>query len=293
MRKILLFITILMMASHVTANPFLSGKGSGMHKSSKEETVKSGQATTQGIFIEKIKAWQRVLKENITDYFDKIKERNFHYIFMALIASIVYGMLHAIGPGHGKITLSSYVLARNISTGKTVWMGFLSGFAHAMSSLILISVIIAVFHSSILQNFEAVQNNLTNISFAIVAAIGFIILLNFIRNRLSKKDSSMEEVTALRAAPVIISAGIIPCPGAAIILIFSYTMGMYLMGIICVLAMSMGMGLTIGLSAAVVSVAKNRSGIRPDSDKLSQKIHTALEITGGTILLSIGISWFI
>ncbi len=296
MKKITIIAALCIITTALYGNPFFSGKPDTKAKE-QNITAKTESPGIRGEISEKMKLYQKEIRENISGYFDEIKNRNYHYIFYAIMASLLYGILHAIGPGHGKITLSSYVMAKAVSTGRTVWMGFLSGFSHAMSSLIVISVIILIFEKSIVRNFESVQNNLTNISFAIICAIGIFLAAGAIRLLLSRNTPPAPEekntrLSKLSAAPVIISAGIIPCPGAAIILIFSYTMGLYIIGIICVTAMSLGMGLTIGITAAAVSVARKTGDSMASRKNISRTVFGIFQMAGGIVLIITGIAWF-
>ncbi|MEM8811587.1 MAG: nickel transporter [Pseudomonadota bacterium] len=89
--------------------------------------------------------------------------------------SFFYGVLLAVGPGHGKAVLSSYVVASNETARIGVTVSFLAAFVQAMSAIGLISV-------------AAIALNLTSFaitdttqafeigSYALVAALGVFLV---------------------------------------------------------------------------------------------------------------------
>jgi len=55
-----------------------------------------------------------------------------------VVASFIYGVLHAVGPGHGKAVISSYMLADKQTLRRGVFLAFLSSFVQALSAIVLI-----------------------------------------------------------------------------------------------------------------------------------------------------------
>lgn len=55
-----------------------------------------------------------------------------------VIASFIYGILHAVGPGHGKAVISSYMLADKETLRRGIFLAFLSSLIQALSAITLI-----------------------------------------------------------------------------------------------------------------------------------------------------------
>jgi len=55
-----------------------------------------------------------------------------------VLASFIYGIFHAVGPGHGKAVISSYMLADKQTLRRGVFLAFLSSFVQALSAIALV-----------------------------------------------------------------------------------------------------------------------------------------------------------
>ena len=55
-----------------------------------------------------------------------------------VLASFIYGIFHAVGPGHGKAVISSYMLADKQTLRRGVFLAFLSSFVQALSAITLV-----------------------------------------------------------------------------------------------------------------------------------------------------------
>jgi ABC-type nickel/cobalt efflux system permease component RcnA len=55
-----------------------------------------------------------------------------------VVASFIYGILHAAGPGHGKAVISSYMLADKETLRRGIFLAFLSSLIQALSAIVLV-----------------------------------------------------------------------------------------------------------------------------------------------------------
>src|SRR5262245_46773652 len=85
--------------------------------------------------------------------------------------SFAYGVLHAVGPGHGKAVISSYVLADGRTVRRGVLLSFLAAGIQAVSALVLVGVLILLLRSTGLQ-IKAMEAWLETLSWALVALVG-------------------------------------------------------------------------------------------------------------------------
>jgi ABC-type nickel/cobalt efflux system permease component RcnA len=83
---------------------------------------------------------------------------------------------------------------------------------------------------------------------------------------------------------LILGAGIVPCPGTIIVFLFAISMGMYMLGLMSAVVMSLGMGLTIALSASV------GTALRRKSSSAGERALKVVDILGVVIMLSAGIA---
>ncbi len=128
--------------------------------------------------------WLSDFSQKVKEYLIKIEKGDDYALFILLGISFIYGMIHALGPGHGKSLAFSYFASNKSSYLKAFWISQASAFVHIIGALIL--VLISVF---ILQS---MLNNFVNNSVEIltkVSAVMIILLASYILyNKLSKKS---------------------------------------------------------------------------------------------------------
>lgn len=91
-------------------------------------------------------------------------------LFLAMI-SFAYGVLHAVGPGHGKAVISSYVLADGRTMRRGVFLSFLAAGIQALSALVLVAVLILALRATGMQ-IRVMEAWLETISWGLVALVG-------------------------------------------------------------------------------------------------------------------------
>jgi ABC-type nickel/cobalt efflux system permease component RcnA len=100
-------------------------------------------------------------------------------ITLALL-SFVYGVLHAVGPGHGKTIISSYVVANEETARRGVIISFIAAGLQALTAVILVGVLLIALGATGLQ-VNAWSNQLETISYAMIALVGLYLLAGQLR----------------------------------------------------------------------------------------------------------------
>src|SRR5918992_1012099 len=59
-------------------------------------------------------------------------------LLIALGLAFTYGVVHALGPGHGKLVVVSYFLSREAQIGRGLWMGLQIATFHVISALVVV-----------------------------------------------------------------------------------------------------------------------------------------------------------
>lgn len=101
-----------------------------------------------------------------------------HPFFAALALaslSFMYGVLHAVGPGHGKAVISSYVLASDRTVRRGIALSFLAALFQAFSALLLVAILIGVFSATGMAR-QATEAWLETVSWGLVVVIGVWLL---------------------------------------------------------------------------------------------------------------------
>lgn len=91
------------------------------------------------------------------------------------------------------------------------------------------------------------------------------------------------------ASAAVFAVGLRPCSGALIILTFAILNGLYLGGIMSVLAMALGTAITVSTLATLAVTAKNVA-MRYTNADASGRIHRAIEIFGAALVFVLGLT---
>jgi ABC-type nickel/cobalt efflux system permease component RcnA len=97
------------------------------------------------------------------------------------VLSFVYGVLHAVGPGHGKTIISSYVIANEETVRRGVIISFIAAGLQALTAVVLVGVLLIALGATGLQ-VNAWSNQLETISYAMIALVGLYLLWSQIRS---------------------------------------------------------------------------------------------------------------
>lgn len=135
-----------------------------------EQSVKSN-----GIFsnlLLYIAFWQHKFERLLSGWLVGIKTSPENALKL-ILASFAYGILHALGPGHGKAVISSYLLAGNESLKRGISLSFYSSLLQAMSAIILVALVFFFLPARLTQASEW----MTKASYALIMLLGLSLLI--------------------------------------------------------------------------------------------------------------------
>lgn len=264
----------------------------------KQENVKEPQESS---------AQANILKESIIkikSLFESIKdEKNPLTYLLLLLFAYVYGLIHALGPGHGKTLVASYFLSNEKSYSRALFVSLAIGVVHTFSAFLLTLIIYFAVNTFLSQFLNDTVFYTTKISAVIIISIALYLLyqkykayknIQEAKKQPSFNFSTTPHVSTCSCAAckvdekstdlaLIVSAGIIPCPGTVTIFIFSLSLGLYYAGFLSALVMSLGMS-TIIFFSAVLSVA-----VRKKTSEGNGNLKKYLEYGSLVIILLLGL----
>jgi nickel/cobalt exporter len=88
----------------------------------------------------------------------------------------------------------------------------------------------------------------------------------------------------------VAAVGLRPCTGALIVLTFSFLNGLWLGGLVSVLAMSLGTALTVAVLATLAVTAKNVAVRLAGDGRTGNAVHATIEIGGAALVLLLGLA---
>ncbi len=288
---VILFLVYACLLSSVPVaaqNPFVSGK------QEQEEPARKTFTYPRFLqpFLSAIAAWQRTLKRELTRLGREIHEQPYGSAFWLFLGlSFVYGIVHSLGPGHGKMIMVSYFLSRPGKYLHGLLMGNLLTFVHVFSAVSIILVVRLFFKTTGLSSFDAVSGNVGRISYGLLIMLGLVLLgraLYELRHGHMRDHRDTPEDSLKHGLITAFVTGLIPCPGAALILMFALTQQILTAGLLAMVCVALGMGLTT-TSFAVSTIASRNVFLRllTHHRKLFVVSQAALAISGAVIIIAI------
>ncbi|OBQ54833.1 nickel/cobalt transporter [Halodesulfovibrio spirochaetisodalis] len=297
MHKVLLTaILILIFATAVQASPFTGGGAKSHSKTTLEQPVQ--QQHEAGFFalqysklLRKVNLAQRSMRSKMTSLGREIKKHPNGKAFWAfLLFSFLYGIIHAIGPGHGKSIVFSYFLGRKGTLLKGVLMGHLLTAVHTLSA---VTVVLGAYYLLNLKGSRALSSAsepLKATSYYLIIGLGIFILLHALFEALpSKKSEPTKEANNKGIVTVSVISGLVPCPGVALLLSFALSLNLLVTGLLGALFFTMGMGITTSLfGIASIHSRKMLMHVAGRSSKAISVIHTSFSVIAGVVIISTG-----
>ncbi|MBI9100597.1 MAG: hypothetical protein JEY91_19125 [Spirochaetaceae bacterium] len=221
----------------LNANPFLGN-------SEDEVTPAVRPPGSYGFMVET----QLKFRERIGEILTDIKENPSRVSFGVLLGmALLYGVLHAAGPGHRKTIMFSMFLTRKARWFEPLAAGFLSASVHAGTALFLIVFYRSATKKILSNKIDNTSQYLEGITYILLIFISLWFISHIIVQLVKKQTNSQHRVKGHGLYTTLLITSVFPCPGVIMILTFSAALEVLCLGILAVLALSVGMGLTISL----------------------------------------------
>jgi len=216
--------------------------------------------------------FQRQVNVGIAIHMRALETGNsFATFFLGLGVAFVYGMVHALGPGHGKFVIMSYFMGREVYVLRGLVMAVQMAVVHVIAAVVIVWVADILLKTSLGIGLADVPGIRAG-SFLIIAAIGIYMLYQIVRGSRGRSythnhthdhghhhhshnhhhhghshDHSHGASHATEGGLVALAVGMVPCPGAVLVMLYAIANDMIYPGFLLVAAMSAGIGLTIAI----------------------------------------------
>ena len=152
----------------------------------------SGSSTTPNLWI-RTKRWiaqkQAEISRTFSHYIDRFQQTNdARFAFALILASLAYGLVHAAGPGHGKVVVSSYVMANNQTMRRGIILAFLSSFVQGTVAIVLVGAMAYLFNATG-ASIKQFGLKLTQLSYIFIIMLGLYLLASVAYRRFKTATS--------------------------------------------------------------------------------------------------------
>lgn len=135
--------------------------------------------------------WQRQLNLSLTELLQSTREQPFQAGLLLMGVSFLYGLLHAIGPGHGKLIITTYIATQPTRLKQSVVLSLLASLLQGLVAIILVSLILIIFQLST-RHLHMVGQYSEKLSYAFVILLGVLCCFKALRQwwRIRKKNTT-------------------------------------------------------------------------------------------------------
>lgn len=230
-------------------------------------------------------------------------------LLIGVLLAFVYGALHTLGPGHGKVVVVSYFLSRDAQ----IMRGFLMGLQIAVFHVLSAAVMVALADLVLRQAFGSAPGEVAGVrlaSYGLIALIGCSMLVQAVqRSRLRRAGITVVDECCghghahrhgppgtgpgagerAREGALSLGVGLVPCTGAVLILLYAMANDILFAGVVLVVAIAAGMALTMGALGVLSIVARNAVAARVEAGGNGPgRLAIAMDYAGALAITALG-----
>jgi nickel/cobalt exporter len=214
-------------------------------------------------------------------------------VWLLLAVSFAYGVFHAVGPGHGKAVITSYLLASGDTVRRGILLSFGSALVQAASAILIVGIGAILLRMTAMQ-MTRVTDWIEVLSYAAITLVGVWLLWaktfggghhhhhrpvafgaevhehghddhhrdhgddhHHHDHHDHDRPAAKKSIGPFsRAASAVLAVGVRPCSGAIIVLVFALSQGLIAAGIAATVVMALGTGLTVAVLATLAVSAR-------------------------------------
>ncbi len=220
--------------------------------------------------------WQKQLHQHLALLIQLVQENPRRAGGGLLSFSLAYGVLHAIGPGHGKMVISTYLATHPARLKISLYMTLAASLLQGAAAIVLVSTVLVLLRLSS-RYLHIGEFWLEKSSYLLMAALGLILCRRAARrgglirtrgghhhegcgcgHRHLPDDGQLQTADGWRTRlAVVLAMGVRPCSGAVLVLLFAKVMGVYVWGMLAATAMAVGSSFTLLLIALLVFCSRH------------------------------------
>jgi nickel/cobalt transporter (NicO) family protein len=215
-------------------------------------------------FFVKIVQWQHHLKQRMSALVREAKagHRWTPPILLAMLA-LLYGAIHAAGPGHGKFVAISYMASRNAAVKGGLLFAVFIASVHGASGAVGVLGLRWVIQRGVGETLASVTTTTQIVSFGLIVLLGAVLAAKNGRELAVETRGAGEPARTppnrFGVLPWAVAIGVVPCP--AVVMTMLFCMSMDAMGLGLILAACISLGMAVTLSAVTTATVLGKTGV--------------------------------
>ena len=278
--------------------------------------------------VAEMQTLQRDLHQGLAEAVHAVERQGITAAWSLIGLSLLYGVFHAAGPGHGKLIIATYLATHESRLKQGIGLAAASALMQGVTAVVAVEATVRLLGLT-LADADKTSRHLESVSYALVALLGFLLMAAAARRlrhghhhhqydhrghdhhdsdekhehhdhhghaHIPAPDDLPERISLGQTLSIIFSIGIRPCAGAVLVLIFATILKLKGAGIAAVFAMSAGTAITVSALAALSVYARHTarqlSERLPEGGVAAAKLFNGAALIGGLIVLLLGIALF-
>jgi len=265
--------------------------------------------------------WQKGLHREMTQLLQQVAAQPHQAGVTLLLFSLAYGVLHALGPGHGKVVISTFLATHPAKLKTSMKLTLLAALLQGGVAIGLVTLLLVVLQTSSRQ-LHLSSYWLEKGSYLLVIALGVWIGWRALRAlwhglrpaakrriyairphhqhdehcgcghaHLPSAQQMEQAVSGKTQALVVFSMGLRPCSGAIMMLLFAKVIDVYAWGVASALAMALGTALTVSMLGLIVQRSRRLAErLGRSAGTHSRLLMPWLALAGACVLIVAGIA---
>lgn len=236
---------------------------------------------------------------------------------LAIVAiSFLYGVFHAVGPGHGKVVVGSYFITRRARVLHGLAMSGSAALVQSLSAILLVSLLAAVLELGAKQILDEAAT-LEIASYGVITLLGLWMAWGVLSRRAccahageaghvhgadcqhEHHDHDHDHGPAavpsprgelLRVLSTGAAVGLRPCSGAILVLLFTLANDIYPIGIVATFAMGLGVAITVSVvSLGTLGLHRSLSSLGDRHAAVADRLRQGAALAGAAIITLFGV----
>jgi ABC-type nickel/cobalt efflux system permease component RcnA len=223
--------------------------------------------------------------------------------------AFLYGVVHALGPGHGKLVVVSYFLSREARVGRGLLMGLQIAIFHVLSAMVVVALADLVLRRAF-GGAPAEVAGVRLFSYGLIALIGAVMLAQAVRRSRQRRAGvevagccGAHDGSAHHGPPdareqaqqgaLSLGVGLVPCTGAVLILLYAVANDILFAGMLLVAAIAAGMAITMGGLGILSVIARQAVASRIEAGAGGNgRLAAVTDYAGALAIMAIGAGLF-